>query len=272
MESSGEEGSDPSVTRDDYSKDSDEIRSDDSFQENKVAVDDESYDDNDDYSEDSDGGGSDDICAKISSVSVEKETEVQPSEKANEASVSYASNEKDKKPEIKTPKKVKEQDACYLVYDSSSTGRLMNYYSKAPVDRAVGAWVPAEGKKFPKYKFKLNFGRTELIRHCAAGLQGRKNYMSGWCQFIRNARLQDGVVTKFEIEEGDIALEVDVYGFMKNGNRIVHLENNNPVDISVWDAVAAIPHQSDIFVDMGFFDQLRFLVVTQQIGFSSAMD
>merc|ERR1712194_361802 len=124
-------------------------------------------------------------------------------------------------------------------YEPHSTGRLLSYYSKENVDQAIGIWTPGEGKNIPKYKYKQNFGRIELIRGCSGGLAGRK---------------------------------ADVYGYRKTDNEIVFLQNGVAENVTYWDAVAVIPHNSDVFEDLGSIDQLRFLVVTQQIGFSTSLE
>ena len=165
------------------------------------------------------------------------------------------------------------EGACFLVYEPHSTGRLLTYYSKENVDQAISIWTPGEGKNIPKYKYKQNFGRIELIRGCSGGLAGRKAYMSGWCQYIRLAKLSEGTITKFDLEYDDIGgIEVDVYGYRKTDNEIVFLQNGVAEDVTYWDAVAVIPHNSDVFEDLGSIDQLRFLVVTQQIGFSTSLE
>jgi len=58
------------------------------------------------------------------------------------------------------------EGACFLAYEPHSTGRLLTYYSKIHVPEAIGIWLAGEGKSIPKYKYKQNFGRIELIRGC----------------------------------------------------------------------------------------------------------
>ena len=96
--------------------------------------------------------------------------------------------------------------------------------------------------------------------------------MSGWCQFMRLAKLSEGTVTKCNLDRDQEGIEVDVYGYRKTDNEIVFLQNGVAEDVTCWDAVAAIPHKSDCFEDLGSVDQLRFLVVTQQTGFSTSLE
>ncbi|KAL3909430.1 MAG: hypothetical protein SGILL_008090, partial [Bacillariaceae sp.] len=85
--------------------------------------------------------------------------------------------------------------ACYLVYEPDSSGRLVEHYSKTPVQNAVGRWTPQEGKKIAGFKLTRNAGRNVLIGSCSAGVQGRKNYCNGWCQFVKSCRIAKGDVT-----------------------------------------------------------------------------
>jgi hypothetical protein len=91
--------------------------------------------------------------------------------------------------------------ACYLVYEPDSSGRLVEHYSRTPVEYAIGRWVPGEGKKIAAFKFKQNHGRNVLIGNCSAGVQGRKNYCSGWNQFVRSAKVYRGEVMLWSVCE-----------------------------------------------------------------------
>jgi len=100
--------------------------------------------------------------------------------------------------------------ACYLIYEPASSGRLVEYYSHSFVPNAIGMWVPGKGKKLPDFKYRQNSGRVILISNCSAGVQGRKNYASGWCSFVRSARLLNGDITLWNPNRCK-GLLVDVY-------------------------------------------------------------
>ena len=71
-------------------------------------------------------------------------------------------------------------EGCYLVYEPSSGGRLMLYYSKGPVpSNAVGFWMAGEGKKIQEFKFKQAGGRSELIKGIAGGDANKRRYYTG---------------------------------------------------------------------------------------------
>jgi hypothetical protein len=144
-----------------------------------------------------------------------------------------------------------EGGACYLVYETDSSGRLVEQYSKTPIVDAIGRWTPGGGKKIAGFKFKQNLGKSVLIGNCAAGVQGRKNYSSGWCQFIRSARVMHGEVMLWNpVAKG---LMVDVYLYTDD-NRPMHqtykLKQGVVVDVQKPLAVACIPKGTSFYGSM----------------------
>ena len=86
-----------------------------------------------------------------------------------------------------------------IMPESAFGGRLMLFYinnGRIPKN-AVGFWCAGPGKSIQGFKFKQNEGRVEVIRGIAGGDQNRKKYFSGWCQFIKLAKLFNGYVIKF---------------------------------------------------------------------------
>mmetsp|Transcript_4362 Transcript_4362/g.6407 ORF Transcript_4362/g.6407 Transcript_4362/m.6407 type:complete len:349 (+) Transcript_4362:353-1399(+) len=154
---------------------------------------------------------------------------------------------------VKQPNSTGSQIGCYLVYDSDSCGKLMLNYSKTLVDGAIGFWAPGEGKKIQGFKFTQNAGRSELIGNCASGVAGRKNYYSGWCQFVRAARLMKGSVTLIPVYEGQKALPVDVFLYCDDeraGCQTVKLNDNETFDVSSILAVACLPKHTPFYTDL----------------------
>eukprot|EP00980_Cylindrotheca_fusiformis_P003692 scaffold818_cov136-Cylindrotheca_fusiformis.AAC.58 len=43
--------------------------------------------------------------------------------------------------------------ACYLVYEADSSGRLVEIYSRQPIENAIGMWIPGPGHSLPDFKF-----------------------------------------------------------------------------------------------------------------------
>mmetsp|Transcript_20023 Transcript_20023/g.28498 ORF Transcript_20023/g.28498 Transcript_20023/m.28498 type:complete len:172 (+) Transcript_20023:291-806(+) len=158
---------------------------------------------------------------------------------------------------------------CYLVYESDSSGRLVQHYSKTPVPHAIGFWCAGQDKKIQGFKFTQNLGRSELIRNCAAGNEGRKNYYSGWCQFVKAAKLMKGSVKKIATDESTQCLEVDVYLYYKEGDKVIKLEDGVLIDASNMDAVACVPKNCDIFGNLTKMDEGMFLHKCSESGASS---
>ena len=150
---------------------------------------------------------------------------------------------------------VPEGGACNLVYEPDSSGRLVEHYSTKPLEgmAAVGRWTAGEGKKIAGFKFKRNAGRNVLIGSCSAGVQGRRNYCSGWCQFVKSAYIQKGDVTIYDIPTGLKAMPVDVYLYYDDnrpGYQSVKLTPGKPATTENLLAVACIPKNTGFYENM----------------------
>jgi hypothetical protein len=163
--------------------------------------------------------------------------------------------------------------ACYLVYDPDSSGRIIEHYGKTPVDFAIGRWVPSSDKKIAGFKFKRNVGRNALIGNCSAGVQGRQNYCSGWCQFVRSAKVMGGEVMMWDPAVGHKGLMVDVllyYDDFRPHHQTVRMEQAIPYTTDKLLAVACIPKGTPFFEDMTI-DILKWLADGSTYGYSSKM-
>jgi len=163
--------------------------------------------------------------------------------------------------------------ACYLVYEPDSSGRLVEHYSHSPVAGAIGRWAPSEGstKKIAGFKFKRNVGRNVLIGNCSAGVQGRKNYCSGWCQFVRSAKTMDADVMLWDpIMKG---MMVDVYLYYSDARpnyQTKRLEPGMAYTTASLQAVACIPKSTPFYEGM-CCDILKWLADGSTYGYSSKM-
>jgi hypothetical protein len=165
-----------------------------------------------------------------------------------------------------------DEPACYLVYEPGSSGRLVEHYSTTPVieDAVVGRWVAKGGKKIAGFKFTCNAGRNVLIGSCSAGVQGRKNYCNGWCQFVRSCKIMEGEVTIFEIAEGVKAMPVDVYLYYDRRNhQTVKLEPGSPLTTDSLVAVACLPRSSPFFETNDTVDVMKWLQDARAFGYST---
>ena len=98
---------------------------------------------------------------------------------------------------------------CYLLFDPQGGGKLVLHYSKTRIAQALGFYAPGPDHSIQGFKFTRNHGRVELIGNCASGLAGRKNYYSGWCQFIRAAKDVNGTLWVYSRAESQPGLDVD---------------------------------------------------------------
>jgi Immune Mapped Protein 2 (IMP2) N-terminal domain len=159
--------------------------------------------------------------------------------------------------------------ACYLLYETDSSGRLVEHYSRNPIQDAIGRWVPAGSKKMPGFKFTQNLGRSVLIGNCSAGVQGRKNYSSGWCQFVRSARVMEAEVMIWDpVAKG---LMVDVYLYQDDPrptHQTVKLLPGVAQGVGNALAVACIPKKTPFYEGM-CVDILKWLADGSNYGASS---
>lgn len=158
--------------------------------------------------------------------------------------------------------------ACYLVYDADSA-KLLLVYSRQRVHNAVGVWRPTPPRTIQGFKFQQNMGRSELIGNCAAGVAGRKNYYSGWCQFIRAARAMDGILTVFPKRHQD-GLEVDLYAYYHHNRpqNCYQLGENTTIVTTELDAVACLPKHTIFYRDMNV-DLVKWMSEASAIGFAT---
>jgi hypothetical protein len=149
---------------------------------------------------------------------------------------------------------------CYMVYEPSSGGCLMLYYSKGPVpSNAVGFWSCGHDQTIQEFKFKQAAGRSELIKGIAGGDSNKRRYFTGWCQFLKLAKAKKGRVIQFTPETQ--GLPVDVYGYHQADNSCRLLEVcEGLIDLNQVDAVAVMARNHE------------FLKGVKTIGMNNFMD
>jgi len=170
-------------------------------------------------------------------------------------------------------------DGCYLLYDSNS-GKLKLQYSRTPVRKAIGFYCAGEGHEIRGFKYAKNFGRADLIGNCASGVSGRKNYYSGWCQFIRAAKLVNGSVWIYPRTENSTGLDVDIYVYHKEpetqqgsgGEQSRKLEEGVELNISEIDAVCCLPKYSDFFSEIKTMDLNWWMLDANTSGATSRFE
>jgi hypothetical protein len=166
-----------------------------------------------------------------------------------------------------------EGGACYLVYEPDSSGQLVEHYSKTPVDFSIGRWIPGFEKKIAGFKFKRNLGKNVLIGNCSGGVQGRKNFYSGWCQFVRSAKNMNGWIVLWDTIDGRKGLKVDVflyYDDRRPSHQTVRMEEGISYTTDNILAVACLPKETPFFENMTA-DLILWLAEGSKHGYSTKL-
>ena len=71
------------------------------------------------------------------------------------------------------------EPACYLVFSETNSGSLYLHWSDAPIDGALGSFVPKVPA--PRFKFTVNGGRFEICRE-VGGPKIKRFYEWSWEQ------------------------------------------------------------------------------------------
>lgn len=77
-----------------------------------------------------------------------------------------------------------ETTGCYLTLEETGQGTLFLNWSETTVPSALAFFKPT--KTVPKFKFKQNGGKTELMRDCGGGVKIKKFYQ-GITQYVKLA-------------------------------------------------------------------------------------
>jgi Immune Mapped Protein 2 (IMP2) N-terminal domain len=187
-----------------------------------------------------------------------------------------------------------EETGCYLAYDADGC-RLIQHYSKTKVAEAVAFFAPGPGQTIPAFKFRSNQGRSSLIGNCSGGVEGRKRYYSGWCQFVRAAKAAQGTLWLFPRNtlQGGLAVDIcectfayctfllvfisqycqsmsDAYTTKPKpgAHQTVKLQDNVNHDIYVISAVACLPRHAEFFEGLTM-DLTRWVEEGSKVGAAS---
>lgn len=161
---------------------------------------------------------------------------------------------------------------CYMVFETSSGGRLMLYYSMGPVpENSVGFWCPGSDKIIQGFKFKQTQGRSELIKGIAGGDSNRRKYFVGWCQFCKLAKSYHGKIIQFKPRYQGV--DVDIYGYNKTDSQPTLLNLDvELIDISMYDAVAVMPKHHEFLKGVKSIPMTQFLELGNLAGATTMMN
>ena len=159
---------------------------------------------------------------------------------------------------------------CYLVYESDSSGKLFAHYSEKPVPNALGYWAPGEGKKIQGFKFKRNQGRSELIGGCAGGLAGRKQFYTGWVQFLKLAKNYNGSAVLLPRKNDTQGLDVQLFGY--NSEEVIEeFEACTVFEVASLQGVACLPQGENIYQGIQNTNLSYFLTQGAKSGYTSTV-
>jgi len=137
-----------------------------------------------------------------------------------------------------------EQEGCYLLYVTDAS-KLMIHYSKYFVQGAIAFWKPGPGFKIKEFKFKgKTFGRYDLVGNCAS----RKDYYSGWCQFVRAAKAMEGSLWVYGRKDETKGFHLDLFVYYQDredGVETAVIPENEEFNLSGIKAVACLPKHAE---------------------------
>lgn len=154
--------------------------------------------------------------------------------------------------EPETQEELIEQEGCYLLYVADSS-KLMIHYSKHVVRGAIAFWKPGPNFKIKNFKFKgKTFGKYDLVGNCTS----RKDYFSGWCQFVRAAKAMEGSLWVYGRNDDTKGFDLDLYVYYrepKDGVETVIIPENEEFNLSGIKAVACLPKHAEFkeIIDLG---------------------
>ena len=155
------------------------------------------------------------------------------------------------------------EPACYLVFSESNMGSLYLHWSDAPIDGALGSFVPKVPA--PRFKFTVNGGRFEICRE--VGGPKIKRFYEGWAYFAKTARAHEGRLTFLsDVPKVPVALYLN-----DEQSNVVRVRMGAAVSLEGVRAVAVAPALAVGFealtMEARFFQQ-----VGDRIGASIALD
>ena len=141
---------------------------------------------------------------------------------------------------------------AYLTFTAASAGTLFLNWSHEPVEGALAYFRPQ--KNVPKFKFKKNGGRSEILRDCA--MMKIKRHYSGWCQFVKLAKSFQGEI---------VILSEDLRVHVNHAGPVVELTRGQFFSLDEAVAVSVLNRANDAFSVQTMIKSL-FIEVGNQHG------
>jgi len=126
---------------------------------------------------------------------------------------------------------------CYLTWEPAGEGSMILTWSEMHVANAMAFFRPHSSKPVPKFKFKQNGGRTELIRNLRGGTgsKGMQRYYEGWTQFFKLAREFKSDLVVWDSKDSPISVF-----FLDSTNTIFEFPKNKFCNSSSLQAIAVV--------------------------------
>lgn len=122
----------------------------------------------------------------------------------------------------------------YLIASEQNQGTLVLVWSETPVKGALASFHPRA--PVPAHKYKTNNGRVELMRQANLGV-GKKNYLQGWCQFVKTAKQHDSTLV--------VRTDLVHVHLHEKSSKVVDVVPGKLTEVGKADGVAVVPKGND---------------------------
>jgi len=159
-------------------------------------------------------------------------------------------------------KKSTPRGSCYLAYSEASEGLMFFQWSHTDVPSAFACFQPAESVLVPKFKYKQNEGRTEIIRGCHNGSSiGIRKYFDAIAQFVKMGIENKCSEIVFR-ENGPFPFRI----FLFSRNSVFMADD--VFSVEGIQGIAVVKKDSVLFDGVATLPKERFLVLGNQGGAS----
>mmetsp|Transcript_17091 Transcript_17091/g.20578 ORF Transcript_17091/g.20578 Transcript_17091/m.20578 type:complete len:254 (-) Transcript_17091:234-995(-) len=148
---------------------------------------------------------------------------------------------------------------CFLSFETTSEGTLFINWSENEIDVEGTYAYFTTTQKVPKFKFKQNGGKSELIRGFLGQSKGK--YYQGWVQFVKLAREFKAILTM------NFDDNIELY-FLNGSNQVHPIPKGEAVEASDFIAVSAIPKDSNAYQGVATMTNDFFTGTGNKVGAS----
>ncbi len=150
-------------------------------------------------------------------------------------------------------------DGCYLTYAEDSDGALRSNWSQQQVEDFFVYLQPT--KKVAKFKYTLRGGVEEVKRKVSG--PKNKGFYEGVATFIKQVGLAHSCILYLDTKNSPKPF--NVY-FVHNQTKLLRLKEEEPVDLSLFDAVGCLPANNTSLKGVRKMEVTRFVQHCNTIG------